>query len=243
MRAILTYHSIDPSGSVISVDAATFERQMRWLSRSGLDILPLDRIMDARGDAVSVTFDDAFRNFSDAALPVLLDAGIAVTLFVPASRVGTTNAWTDAPARYSVPEMSLMNWSDVARAAECGVALGGHGRSHVSLPGLSSDLLADEVCGAAAEIRRETGVDPQSFAYPYGDWDQRSADEVRRCYRFGCTTDFRALAAADDLHLLPRLDMFYLRAPGRLESFGTRAFARYIGARRIGRALRETLLP
>jgi hypothetical protein len=42
--AIVTYHSIDGSASVISVSAAVFERQMESLAACGVPVVPLDRV-------------------------------------------------------------------------------------------------------------------------------------------------------------------------------------------------------
>ena len=33
MRAILTYHSVDETGSVISIDERTFRRHVAWLAK------------------------------------------------------------------------------------------------------------------------------------------------------------------------------------------------------------------
>jgi hypothetical protein len=60
-------------------------------------------------------------------------------------------------------------------------------------------------------------------------------------YRWACTTALRPLRASEAPHLLPRLDMHYFRAPGRLESWGTPAFGRYLWLRSQARWLRETL--
>ena len=43
--AILTYHSIDDSGSVISTPPSLFRRQMEFLAASGIRVTPLDRVV------------------------------------------------------------------------------------------------------------------------------------------------------------------------------------------------------
>jgi peptidoglycan/xylan/chitin deacetylase (PgdA/CDA1 family) len=95
MRAILTYHSIDPSGSPISVPLAAFERHLRWLASGAVRVLSLEALLEAPAehDAVALTFDDGFRSFGELAAPRLEAAGLPATVFVVSGHVGRTNAW------------------------------------------------------------------------------------------------------------------------------------------------------
>jgi hypothetical protein len=75
---ILTYHSIDNSGSVVSTTPASFRLQMEALSRSGYRTLTVgqftDRITAGQWPSektVVLTFDDGFENFFTEAVPVL----------------------------------------------------------------------------------------------------------------------------------------------------------------------------
>src|SRR3970282_1527158 len=122
MKSILTYHSIDGSGSVISIDRMTFRRQMEWLSGSGMAVVGLDRVLqwDSGTDVVAITFDDAFSSFVSEAWPVLRDLGLAVAVFVPPDHVGDTNAWEN-PARTGIPRLPLLDWNAIGRLVESGV--------------------------------------------------------------------------------------------------------------------------
>ena len=51
----------------------------------------------------------------------------------------------------------------------------------------------------------------------------------------------RDVAKDEDLHMLPRIDAWYFRTAGRLESFGTPAFNRYLRVRSRGRRLRASV--
>lgn len=239
MKAILTYHSIDESGSVISIDRDTFRRHVEWLEASELEVVPLDRVLQegVAGDGVAITFDDGLTNFAAEAWPVLRDHGMAVTLFIPTDHAGATNAWED-PKRSGIPRMPLLDWSAIAELAGAGVEIGSHSRTHPDLRGLSDDRLADEVVASADRIAAETGRRPGSFAYPYGRLDERVRDRVAACYRIGVTTELRGVAPDDDPHRLPRLDGYYFRRPGCIERFGTPAMERYLTVRRGLRAAR-----
>ena len=79
--AILAYHSIDESGSVISVAPSIFRGQMQSIVDSGIPVVPLPRILDSPG-SIAITFDDGYRNFMEHALPALSEFSLPATVFI-----------------------------------------------------------------------------------------------------------------------------------------------------------------
>jgi peptidoglycan/xylan/chitin deacetylase (PgdA/CDA1 family) len=222
------------------VDPTTFANQMRWLAREGPDVVALSELMAAPHgtDAVAITFDDAFENFADVAHPLLRDLGLPVTLFVVSGRVGTTNAWGGVD-QAGIPTLPLMGWSAIARVAEEGVELGGHTRSHPRLPSIPvADRIA-EIAGCADDIEARTGRRPGAFAYPYGALDDETVAAAAGVFAHAVTSDLRPLGPTESPHRIPRLDMYYLRSPGRLEAWRTGAFRRHLRLRRMLRGLRS----
>ncbi|HEU4565819.1 MAG TPA: polysaccharide deacetylase family protein [Gemmatimonadaceae bacterium] len=242
MKAILTYHSIDPSGSPISVDAAVFHAHVRWLASGAVRVVSIPELVRLADDvdAVALTFDDGFESFGAVAAPLLLEHGLPATLFVVADRAGATNAWggVEDPA---VPTLPLLGWEALRRLAAQGITLGAHTRSHPRLTALPAAARREEIAGSVARIAEETGVRPTLFAYPYGDVDDEVAAEVAAHCDWACTTELRALGAAERPHRLPRLDMYYLREPGRLEAWGTPGFRRHLWLRARARDARRRL--
>lgn len=243
MKAILTYHSIDASGSVLSLDRDAFRRHAAWLAGAGLRAMPLERLLALPADAtgVAITFDDAFVNFATEAWPVLRDHGHDVTVFVPTGHAGGTNRW-EAGGQLGVPVLSLLDWAALGRLAEEGVTLGSHGVRHVRLTGVPDAQLETEVEASAAKLRQETGRWPGAFAYPYGDVDNRVVAAVRNRYGLAVTTEYRPVSWRDEAHRLPRLDTWYLRRPGGLEAFGTNRFRAAVALRRQLRRIRRVLM-
>lgn len=240
MRAVLTYHSIDPSGSAISISEAEFRRHIEWLASGQVRVVPLSALiaMTDDEDAIALTFDDGYQNFGSTAAPLLEMHQLPSTLFVVTDRVGGTNAWGAAS---DFPVLPLLDWSGIARVAEGGVELGSHGRTHRALSSLTLDELRDELVDSAQEVVREVGKTPVAFCYPYGDVTPRERREVSAEYELAVTTDFRALSSGDDSFLIPRLDAYYLREKDKLESWGTAAFDRYLKLRRGGRRIKESV--
>jgi peptidoglycan/xylan/chitin deacetylase (PgdA/CDA1 family) len=97
----LTYHRIDERAGAGTVDSGVFSAtpsqfsaQLSWLA-AHRQILSLSELLDVRRGraplprrSVMVTFDDAYRDFADAAWPALKEHGVPVTLFVPTAYPG-----------------------------------------------------------------------------------------------------------------------------------------------------------
>lgn len=102
--AILLYHRIaeepfDPWG--LAVTPERFRQHVRWLSASGR-VIPLgefaakhrDRTLPA--DAIAVTFDDGYACLAKTAAPLLEEAGVPATIFIPAEVIERREAfWWD----------------------------------------------------------------------------------------------------------------------------------------------------
>lgn len=243
MKATLTYHSIEDSGSPISVSPRVFEAHLRWLVSARVRVLSLDQIAshpDDAEDAVAVTFDDGFLNVRGA-VESLLARGLPATVFVVSGHVGGTNRWGGG-AHPGIPTLPLLDWTDLERLVARGVAIEAHTRSHPALTGASSGTLDDELLGGLEDLEKRLDVHSTHVAYPYGDVDDAVAARAARYFRFGHTTDFRALRGADEPIRLPRLDMYYFQAPGALEAWGSPAFKRRIAWCRARRMIRARLL-
>jgi peptidoglycan/xylan/chitin deacetylase (PgdA/CDA1 family) len=240
MRAILTYHSIDESGSPISVSREAFRAHVRWLASGVVRVLPIAELVDGTDerDAVAITFDDGFQNFADLAAPLLRDAALPSTVFVVPEHVGGENDWGGRHAP-GIPALPLMRWATLGTMASQGVTLGAHTRRHRDLTQVRGASLEDEVAGCVERMAAELGTRPSAFAYPYGAVDDTSATVVRDVFTHACTTEMRALRSGDDRALLPRLDMFYFRAPGQLESWGSAAFRGRLWLRAQGRRVKR----
>lgn len=243
MRAILTYHSIDTSGSPISIAPDTFARHVAWLAGGAVQVEALTTLRrggETSADGrhrVAVTFDDAFENFGTVAWPRLRDAGLPATLFVVTGHVGETNVWGGRPSP-GIPVLPLMTWEALGAAAAEGVTIGAHTRTHPHLPDLDAARLDDELAGCRADLAGRLGCQATTFAYPYGDVSAAVTATAARHFAVGCTTEYRAVAAGDAAERLPRLDMGYFQHADAFADWGSAAFVRRIATRRALRRVR-----
>ena len=241
MRAILTYHSIDTSGSPISVSPAAFRRQVEHLVQAGVAFVTIDALLADRApgkSAVALTFDDGFANIAAEALPLLVDRGLPATIFVVSDCVGATNRWATTDG-YGLAEQPLLDWDALGRLTTQGLTIGSHSRTHPHLTRVSPAQVEDEIRGAASEIARRLGHSPSGFAYPYGAADVQVRATVAGVHRWACTTEFRMHDDSRPFEL-PRLDMWYFEEPGLFEQWDTPTFARWVRRRhrlRLARAV------
>lgn len=241
MRAILTYHSIDGSGSTVSTPPERFREQMEWIAGEGLTVTDVPGLLELppECDAVALTFDDGFRNFATEAWPVLRNLGFPATVFVVVDQVGGTSRWESDGE--DTPVLPLMDWDTLAELAAAGIRIGSHGRTHRALPELPLSELRREMVESAELLGKRLGTSPDGFAYPYGRFGRRAREAARSRYRWAVGTELRPLPGEPPLHALPRLDAYYFREPGTLEDWGSRGFDGRLWVRRQGRRLRHVL--
>jgi len=169
------YHRVndDHPGDRLTVRPAELARQLELLLESGRRVVSLDEALGAlRGEqrledgSVAITFDDGFRDNYDEALPLLERFGVKGCFFIATDYIGSSIGFS----RYSgcCDRDATLGWDHVREMAALGHAIGGHGRSHRELAGLSLNEVSEEVGGCRDGIERETGSSPRHFCYPRG---------------------------------------------------------------------------
>lgn len=240
MRAILTYHSIDESGSIVSVTPESFRSHVAWLASGAVRVVSLTELASLGDDvdAVALTFDDALASVATQAAPVLSAHGLPATVFVVTGHVGADNRWNEA-SDPGIPALPILDWRALGRLQMHGFAVGGHTRHHRHLPRCGDAELIDELAGCADDIAAALGQRPTSFAYPYGDVDARVAAAAGNHFALCCTTAFQPWRTMDRPQLIPRLDAWYFGDASRLRSWGSASFRRSIAARHSLRRIRR----
>jgi len=239
---VLCYHAVsdlgdDPMLENYCIPPARLRRQLHGLKARGYRFISgpeFVRMMRGKGGvprkAVLLTFDDAYRDLLEAALPILQELGApAVTFAVTRCE---SNTWDQAAGARALPLLAV---ADLLRCRDAGIAVGSHTRTHRSLPNLDDAQLNDEVGGSVRDLEA-VGLGPvEAFAYPFGEHDARARRAAKAA---GITVAFTVepgvARPGDDPHALRRIEV--LRSDGMLGFQRKVATAHCIGFVRTVRA-------
>lgn len=240
---ILTYHSLDESGSVVSTSPRVFLEQMRQLGKSGFRTVSLSAAVEAikSGKAFpektfAVTFDDGYESVFHHGFPVLQEYGFEATIFVISGYCGKTNAWPGHKA--PIPDEPLASLEQLGRMAEGGMSMGAHTVTHPDLTQLRTSDIEDEVLKSREAIRDTMGVTVDTFAYPYGCYDSRVRQIVANHFSGACSVKLGKARLDSDRYLLPRIDACYLSNPVVFRAFSMGLADGYLALRNLLRSAR-----
>jgi peptidoglycan/xylan/chitin deacetylase (PgdA/CDA1 family) len=240
VQAILTFHSVDDSGSVLSIAPNELRSLVEAIRASDHEIVGLRDILDAPSAPrrIALTFDDGTASLHENALPVLRDLSAPATVFLTTGWLGRDNRWPTMPA--DAPRMSMLDWDQVGDLHGAGWKIEAHTVNHPDLRDLPDDEIDRELEECDLAIEKAVGERPTVFAYPYGHHDARVETRASSRYRFAVTAGMGMLPSRlADAMCVPRLETFYFRSPSVHKWFGSTAFRGYLAARTLLRRLRH----
>jgi peptidoglycan/xylan/chitin deacetylase (PgdA/CDA1 family) len=191
---ILTYHLVreDLPSTNLVISKKNLEEQIRYLRSSGYVSISLQDLLDwiqtgksLPPQPVILTFDDGYLDCYENAWPILAKYEMRFTVFLVSDQVGSANAWQGILSG----ELRLMDRHQIREMHAAGVSFGAHSCTHPSLIRLPDAGLRQEVRKCRERISEIIGVQPQFFAYPYGEFNGRVCQEVKAAgYAGACTT-------------------------------------------------------
>jgi peptidoglycan/xylan/chitin deacetylase (PgdA/CDA1 family) len=238
---ILTFHAIDDRDSVISFSPKLFSHGLALLHDEGYKTVSLMELTDRLRRGVAppersfvITFDDGYRSVYEQAFPVLQRYGMAATVFL-ATGNGKTKRLPSMEGR------SMLSWQEIREMYRAGIAFGGHTLTHPDLTRLPAELLEPEIIGGKAVIETQLGSPADTFAYPFGRYDRRSRELVRRHFICACSDRLGLLRSTSDRYAMERVDAYYLRSERLFRAMLSRWFPLYVRLRSMPRQLRRAV--
>ena len=240
---ILTYHSIDDSGSVISTPAHKFREQMQVLQDSRFNVVSLNNLVTLvhkkqplPGRTAVITFDDGFSNVYLNAYPVLQEFGYSATVFLVPGYIGKMSRWN--AALKGLPVLDLMVWDQIKEMAGGGIDFGSHGMTHEALTKLSLEEARREIIESKLVIQDHLNQEVTLFSYPYGITNRQIKEMVQAEFQGACGTCMDFVTKDSDIYELPRIDMFYFSNNVLFKLIGTSYYSYFVRIRSILRSLR-----
>ena len=164
--------------------------------------------------------------------------GMSATVFLTAGTRGITGSAGRLP---SLEGRSMLSWGEVREMQQQGIVFGAHTCTHPDLTRLPLDQVEAEVRDSKVIIEDTLGVPVTCSAYPYGRYDRRIREIVRRHFTCACSDRLGLITANSDPYALERIDTYYLRTERLFALTVSRLFPWYVRARSIPRRIRRAV--
>jgi peptidoglycan/xylan/chitin deacetylase (PgdA/CDA1 family) len=163
-HVVLRYHSVPQK------QRSTFAKQMDELVRRARPLradVAVPHLAGAR--FASVTFDDAYQNVLENAIPELARRGIPATLFVVSDGLGSVPSWEDH-SYIADPDLHdpIMTEEQLRSLSPDLIQIGSHTHTHPILTRISEAEARGELARSRTRLQEIVGRDVKLFSFPYG---------------------------------------------------------------------------
>ncbi|KAA6350132.1 Gellan lyase [termite gut metagenome] len=137
-----------------------------FLNTSAGEIIQIAKYKDNKSGAVSYTFDDGLRNQYLIAAPIMERQQVTGTFFIIAGEVAANKGEAEMK---KAGAWGGVTWDEIRSLAAKGFEIGNHTLAHKGLVNNVKDNAEaeKEIEESADIIKKEIGIFPVSFCYPY----------------------------------------------------------------------------
>jgi peptidoglycan/xylan/chitin deacetylase (PgdA/CDA1 family) len=195
LPVVLMYHAVRKG------ELPRFERQMRYLEARTTTVFADDAASSNGRQTVAVTFDDAFQNVFDHALPVMDQHDIPATIFAPTGFLGAEPGWMTPASRAGDAPGALVSARTLAACDRRRVRVASHTVTHPLLATLEPGAVQGELAQSKGTLEAITGARVSMLAFPYGSFNPSVLAEARRAGydRAFANVPLRSTAASDSM--------------------------------------------
>jgi O-antigen/teichoic acid export membrane protein/peptidoglycan/xylan/chitin deacetylase (PgdA/CDA1 family) len=243
---VLFYHRISDDHDPLATPVTQFAAQMSHLDALGYRVLDVRTALDALAAgrlprrAVALTFDDAFCDVADHAMPVLERLDQRATVFVSTRVSAGEHSFSWYREQPNV--MTLKQVASLDRSSP--LEFEAHTLSHPNLPRVSEDEARREIELSKAELEELLGREVTVFCYPggfFGDRERRLVEEAG--YAYGVTCEAGVNTPETDPLLIRRIQIEGTDSLGDFDAKLRGSHDVALPGRGLYRRLRYRLLP
>jgi peptidoglycan/xylan/chitin deacetylase (PgdA/CDA1 family) len=147
------------------------QRQFKW-QMSHLASLRRNTPEQNKTLKVDVTFDDAFENLLNNALPILEKFQIPAIIFAVPKNLGTTPQWNVAPDHPDYHERVMTAEQIVSLSNHPTIHIGSHTLTHPNLAKLKPQDIKVELLESKIYLKKLLGYNIDNVALPHGSYNQ-----------------------------------------------------------------------
>ena len=217
---ILMYHKVvkeESEGGIHGtyVTVRQFEDHMKILKEEGYEVITFKDLednkfkkrFDKNKKQIMITFDDGYEDNYTNAFPILKKYGFRAVIYLVSHL--TYNKWDVENIDNPEKKFHMMNRGQIKEMQEWGIEFGGHTKTHVKLSRITPEKAREEILDSTEVLEELLGRRLISFAYPYGDLNDRVKQIVEEAgYKFGVATDSGSVCFSDDLFQIRRIGIF-----------------------------------
>jgi peptidoglycan/xylan/chitin deacetylase (PgdA/CDA1 family) len=159
-----------------------FEAQLKFLKEHGYTAIDFYQMQYALTldwplppKPIIFTFDDAYADNYQFALPLMQKYGFTGTIFVPTQFVDEGRA-------------DYMNWDELMAMRDDGWRLEPHTKDHAEVDNRPRDFLVYQIYGSMETLQYHLGYQPRFFAYPGGKYDEKAIGILKEIGFWGAVT-------------------------------------------------------
>lgn len=170
---ILVYHKISPrfEAGLTTISPKSFKKQMQFLKQKGYVGCSLkDYHQDPQKNKFVITFDDAYENIYQYALPILKELGFTASIFVIVNFIGKYNTWD---ANLFGIKFKHANQSQIQEMINSNWEICSHSLSHKALISLTNKQIINEIKKSKIELETLFDVKINSFGFPFGYYNKK----------------------------------------------------------------------
>ena len=178
----------------LRVKPSDFEKQLIWLKKKNFKSFTLTELSELENipaKSVVLTFDDGYEDNFTKAFPLLKKYEFKATIYIVLNRFNQNWA-TDKDLNQASNELNsekmLSNEQIKEMLYSRLIEIGSHTLDHVNLPKLNKEEKKKQIIESKKQIENVFNIKCNSFAYPFGFFDEDSVKIVNEANYTNATT-------------------------------------------------------